>query len=127
MLDNTLVFADEQAVTATADAEKVVDTIGGGNEYSELWLDSVVKEDFATLSSLKIELVESDSESLGSPTTLFEKTVKAADLKLGATPVKVRLPLFTKRYLGVKFTVGGSNATAGKISVYLTDAVNTAV
>lgn len=127
MLDNTLVFADEQAVTATANAAQVVDTIGGGNEYSKLWLEAVVKEDFATLTGLTFELVESDDKALGSPNTLFSKKVLLSDLKAGATPVKVRLPLFTKRYLGLKFTVDGSEATAGKVSAYLTDAVSTAV
>lgn len=127
MLDNTLVFADEQAVTNTANAAKVVDTVGGGNEYSNLWLEAIVKEDFNTLTSLTMTLVESDTEALGSPNTLFEKKVLLADLKAGAVPVKVRLPLFTKRYLGLKFTVDGSPATKGKVSAYLTDAVSTAV
>lgn len=127
MLDNTLVFSDEQAITATANAAKVVDTIGGGNDYSTLWLEAFVKEDFKTLTGLTFELVESDDAALGSPNTLFSKKVLLADLTAGKIPVQVRLPLFKKRYLGLKYTVDGSEATKGKVSAYLTDAVSTAV
>lgn len=126
MEDLTLTFSDKQKITATANATNVVDTVGGGNDYSKLWVEIDVKEDFATLTSLKAELIESDSDDLSTPTTLAVAEAQAASLKKGFALMKMRLPLFKKRFLGIKYTVGGSSATAGAVSAYITDAVETA-
>lgn len=144
MFDNTLIFdsleltGDSQhagAITSTRISDKVIEQVVNSSDYSKMWLSVIVKEAFATLTSLTVELIEADNDALTTNAkTLFSKTLLAAELaKVGEEVVKVRLPLPEKKvgnsdghiFLGLKYTVNGSNATAGKVVAGLTDAVNT--
>ena len=144
MFDNTLIFDSPElatyhgAITNNRDSEKVIEQVSGSSDYSKMWLTVIVKEDFATLTSLNIALVEANNKGLESGgsnvvKTLFSKEVALADLKAGNEVVKVRLPLPELHkgdtnghtFLGIKYTVTGSNATAGKVVAGLVDAVNT--
>lgn len=144
MFDNTLIFDSPElttnhgAITATRNSEKVIEQVVDSSDYSKMWLTVIVKEDFATLTSLNIALVEANNKELDDTgtnvvKTLFAKDVALADLKAGNEVVRVRLPLPELHtgdanghtFLGLKYTVTGSNATAGKVVAGLVDAVNT--
>lgn len=144
MFDNTLIFDSPElttnhgAITGDRNSEKVIEQVVDSSDYSKMWLTVIVKEDFATLTSLNIALVEANNKELDNTgtnvvKTLFAKDIVLADLKAGNEVVKVRLPLPELHtgdanghtFLGLKYTVTGSNATAGKVVAGLVDAVNT--
>lgn len=121
-------FSDDQAITASADSTNVIDTgvrgtpvgastalvgdLGPGNKIPLL---IQVTEDFATLTSLTINVSTGSATTLG--TTIASQTIVLADLVAGAQFVIDVLPnSITERYLGIEYVVTGSNATAGKIT-----------
>lgn len=123
-------FSDDQAVTATAISENVIDLgapgtpygavaplnqdVGKGNPVPVL---IQVTEDFATLTSLTVTLEVSAAAGLTSPQVLATETILAADLVAGKQTFMQCLPNGADlRYLGVRYTVNGSNATAGAIT-----------
>jgi hypothetical protein len=135
-----LLFSDAQAVTATAASTDKIDLgatgtvlgaaaalsrdIGPGTPIPIL-IQAV--ETFATLTSLTITIETSDNADLSSSTVVYSTgAVAAASLVAGwKTPV-IYIPTgVTKRYLGLRYTVGGSNATAGKITAGIVGAVQT--
>lgn len=128
-------FSDDQAVTATAVSTNVIDTgvrgtpfdaaaavngdIGKGNPIQFL---VQVTEDFATLTSLTITLETSENADLSSSTVLYSSgAVGVATLLQGyQIPVQYIPNGATGRYIGLRYTVGGSNATAGMITAGIT-------
>jgi hypothetical protein len=123
-------FSDDQSVTATAVGTNVIDLgvagtpydaaaalnqdVGKGNPIPVL---IQVTEDFATLTSLTVTLETSANSDLSSSTVLATETVLAADLVAGKqTSIQCVPNGADKRYLGVRYTVTGSDATAGKIT-----------
>lgn len=134
ILDKTLTFAEDQAITATAisenviafpdngtvvyEAAAVVRNLGAGNE---LPLMIQVTEDFATLTSLTITLETSAAAGLTSSTVLFSTPAIPAASLIAGYKVPIRwLPNGTLlKYLGLRFTVAGSSATAGTITAAL--------
>ena len=121
MLDNTLLLSDKQAVTASAASSNILD-LGGGDVYTPLYFVAKVDVDFATLTSLTISLqTDSASAFSSAETVLTLPAVAAADLTAGKVLCKVALPLGLKKYVRAYYTVTGSNATAGKVSAFLTD------
>lgn len=127
-------FSNDQAITATANSTNVIDLGTPGTPYraaARLHRDTgkgnpvpiriQVTEDFATLTSLTIALVASDNSNLSSGVTLDSQTILVADLVEGATTFMQLLPNgVDKRYLGLVYTVTGSNASAGKITAGIT-------
>jgi len=121
-----------QAITATANSTNVLDTRlnGSGSPATAdlgivedtLWLVVLVVQAFNTLTSLQIDLVSDSNSNLAtSPVTHFSKTVLLAGLTAGATVVRVQLPSDDyKEYLGLKYTVNGSNPTQGSVLAFLT-------
>lgn len=123
LLDQTLVLSDGQAVTATAASTNSVDQLAAGNAYGALWFICNVDVDFATLTSLTISIETADASNFSSPVTLASTgAIAAADLLAGENVAMFRLPPGCKRYIRAKYTVTGSNATAGKVTAFLTDA-----
>lgn len=123
-------FSDDQEVTATAISANVIDLgapgtpfgavaplnqdIGKGNHVPVL---IQVTEDFATLTSLTVTLEVSAAAGLTSPKVLATETILVADLVAGKQTFMQCLPNGADlRYLGVRYTVNGSNATAGAIT-----------
>lgn len=124
-------FSNEQAITASAASSNVIDLgapdtvlngpyplnrdIGRGTRVPFL---IQVTEAFATLTSLTPSLQVSDSEAFSVYRTVWTgQAVPLAQLVAGyqfellGLPQKVDL-----RYARLYFTVGGSNATAGKVT-----------
>ena len=118
ILDKQNLFSEDQAVTATADSTNIIDL---GDDL-DLGLSSVIETfvqvttDFATLTSLTVSLVTSADEAFSSPVTLVSSAaIAAADLVAGKQFSLRALPHDTDRYVKLTYTVGGSDATAGKI------------
>jgi hypothetical protein len=124
-------FSDDQAITATAISANVIDLGARATPYdaaaaltgdigkgTPVPLLVQVTETFATLTSLTITVETSAAAGLTSPTVAYSSgAVAAATLVQGyKLPIQVLPENLTGRYLGLRYTVGGSNATAGKIT-----------
>lgn len=121
LLDNTLVLSEKQAVTASAASTNYIDQAAAGDAYGALWLVVKVDTTFATLTSLTIGIQTADASTFSSPVTLASSgAVAAASLTADSIVCCMRLPVGCKRYVRVYYTVGGSNATAGKVNAFLT-------
>lgn len=124
-------FSDDQAITATAISTNVIDLGAAGTPYdaaaalnrdigkgTPIPILIQVTEAFATLTSLTIT-IESDSVAglSSSPVVAFSSgAIAAAALVVGKKiSINVMPDDITGRYLGIRYTVGGSNATTGKI------------
>lgn len=131
IVDNTLVLSDSQAVTATAGSTNVIDLGAPGTAYggvaaltydigkgTDIEIVVEVTEAFATLTSLTVSLETDDNAAFSSPATVASgPAIAAASLTLGYVfNYPARIPVGTnERYMRLKYTVAGSNATAGKI------------
>lgn len=120
-LDKELCFCEEQAVTASAVSQNVLNVGEDCGSGSPVRLKVLVDtEDFATLSSLVLKVQASATEDFALYDTIIESgSIPVADLKQGYAFPLPPLPSTHDAYLRLSFTVSGSNATAGKISGYL--------
>lgn len=130
ILDATTLLSDDQAITATARSTNVIDLGAPGTPYgaaaainqdvgkgTEIPLLVQVTETFATLTSLAITVETSANADLSSSVVLSSTTVAAAALVAGyQLPIRVVPDKVNRRYFGVRYTVAGSDATAGKIT-----------
>lgn len=130
LFDESGLFSVNQAITATAVSTNSVDfgamgtppTNVGALVYdlgnSEIEISVQVTETFATLTSLKVAVEMDDNSSFSSPTVIgSSEAVAAAALVAG---YRFRIPVVipegaTERYIQLRYTVAGSNATAGKV------------
>lgn len=125
MLDELLKFSEDQAITETAASTNVID-LGVGREVAfgdPIPLLAIVKEDFDNLTSLKVAVETDSAESFANAVELASSTVLLANLKKGKMIPLSFMPAGNKGYVRLKYTVTGTAPTAGKISAYLTDAV----
>jgi hypothetical protein len=130
------IFSDAQAITATAISTNVIDTgvrgtpydaaaalngdIGKGTPISVL---AQVVTTFATLTSLTISIESDSAVGLDASPIVAASTgaVAAATLVQGyQMPIQVLPNNVTGRYLGIRYTVGGSSASAGAITAGIT-------
>lgn len=123
--DDQLLFSDNQAITATANSTNVIDlkavAPGRLDAGEPMRIDARVTESFATATSVNISVVTADNEALSSGAVTLAQTGATAIATLVAG-YEVPLDFLrgnAKRYLGLVYTVAGSNATAGKISAGL--------
>lgn len=129
------IFSDDQAITATAISENVIDQGAPQTPYGAVAAlnDDVgkgapipiliqVTEDFNTLTSLTVTL-ESDSTAdlATAPIVLATEVIALADLVAGKQTFMQFVPNGdTKRYLGVRYTVTGTDPTLGNITAGIT-------
>ena len=123
-------FSDAQAVTATAISTNVIDANHVSNALKDqgvggepLYLRIQIDEAFATATSVTFTLESDDNASLSSATTHWSSgVVLIAALTVGAVVATIRIPEAAtyQRYVGLRYTIGGSNATAGKVTAFLT-------
>lgn len=132
-------FSEAQAVTVTARSTNVIDLGAPGTPYdaaaalnqdigkgAKIPLLVQVVEDFATLTSLTIAIETGSADTLG--TVIASQTIPVADLKAGKQfSVDVLPQQVAERYLGLRYTVTGTTATAGKITAGITMGVQTNV
>lgn len=129
MFDINNVFSNEQAVTSTAVSENVYD-FGDAKIRSDLGktiVEFAIKETFTGPTSVEFALVEDSTSALSSATTLVSSGPIATSELVAGKRIHLRLPIngIHKQYIGCKYTVTGSAATAGKVTAYLTDSVDT--
>lgn len=129
-IDGDCTFSNGQAVTATAIYTNVIDMNASANALKDLgilgqpmYLIVQCTEAFATATSVTITLESDSTANLATSATVHATSgaVLIAALTVGATPLKIQVPEAAtyERYLGLRYTVGGSNATAGKFSAFL--------
>ena len=128
------IFSDDQAITATAISENVIDLgapatpygaaaalnddIGKGAPIPILFQ---VTSAFNTLTSLTVTLENSAAAGLTSPIVLATESIALADLVAGKQMFMQYVPNgVTLRYLGFRFTVVGTNPTLGNITAGIT-------
>jgi hypothetical protein len=113
-----------QAITATALSTNVVDLRNASAPALSDTGQGSILQAFNSLTSLDVTL-ESDSTSnlATSPTVHVKLTAPLATLTAGAVAACSPLPAGAnyERYLGVRYTVVGSNPTTGSVFAYLTD------
>ncbi|MES9929570.1 MAG: Bbp16 family capsid cement protein [Candidatus Thiodiazotropha sp. 6PDIVS] len=120
-------FSDNQAITATARSTNVIDLgvpgtphggaaaleqdIGKGNPIP---IRVQVTEDFDNLTSLDVAIEVGSTDALG--TVVANQNILLADLVAGKTINLQCLPNgVDQRYLGLRFTVNGTDPTQGQI------------
>lgn len=132
ILDANLTLSENQAVTATAISENVVEfgatgtvaregsplnrNIGAGNEIPML---IQVTEDFAALTSLTISIESADNAALSSNPIVHYTTpaIPLASLKAGyQIPMRWFPDADIKNFVGIRYTVTGTAASAGKLT-----------
>ncbi|MED5549310.1 MAG: hypothetical protein VX529_08095 [Pseudomonadota bacterium] len=133
-------LSDQQAITATAASTNAIDLQATGTVYGAAAAISrdigpgepiplliQVTEDFATLTSLDIQL-ELDSTESFTPDAVVDiaMAVPVAQLVAGyKLPYTIVPNDVNLRYARLKYTVNGSNATAGKITAGIVAGVQT--
>ena len=117
--DRELTFSNDQAVTTgTQVSTDVVDTGVAGiniNTNRELQIFVSVTTAFAGGTNLTVNLVESASSDLSTPTVLATSgAIAEANLTAGAVLLRTAVPRTSKRYLGLQFVSTGTHS-AGTI------------
>ena len=125
-------LSNQQAITATAVSENVIDLGVTGTPYgaaaalhgdkgpgNKVPFVAQVTEDFNNLTSVKVAIETGSTTSLG--TEIASETILLADLVAGKQVAFDVLPNNIKeRYLGVRYTVVGIAPTTGKFMTGIT-------
>lgn len=124
IIDNDLVFSDEQAVTASAASTNKLNFEESGEGKGEgvpLKVKFVVEEDFATLTSLQFSVQQSSDDASADAyvDAVASRDIPAAELVAGAV-FELTLPPDFEQYLQAYYTVTGTNASAGKVTSFIT-------
>ena len=124
LLDQNAMMSDKQAVQATAASDNVIDLGAAGNAVpGALFAVCRVDEAFAGVTQLKVSLQTDDTEAFSASEEIFSATFEQADLGEVKNLFALAMPNGAKRYLRAYYTVTGSGS-AGKLSCFLTDAVD---
>ena len=137
IIDHTLVFSDQQAITVSAASTNIWDTLAvglpygwvsprtpdRGEGYAEIPMLVQVTEVFATLTSLSIALEMDDNPAFSSPTVVATTGPVLTALLVPGYRARLlsRMPKgVTERYIRLNYTVAGASATTGKIFAAVT-------
>ena len=113
IIDKSLIYSEDQDITATAASTNALDHVKAGFPYKDAMLYVKVGTTFTNLTSLAIAFQDSADNSTFA--TLFSKTVLAADLTAGAKVLQIPLPAGVRRYTRMYYTVTGSAPDAGDV------------
>lgn len=134
ILSKELLLSDQQAITADAASTNYINLgavqaaygakaaikqdIGKGEPVPIL---IQVTADFATCTSLQIDLEVDDNTSFSSAKAVESQTILLASLKAGTRTFMQYVPNGAdEQYLRVNYTVNGSDATAGNVTAGIT-------
>lgn len=128
ILDALGLLSDSQAVTATAVSTNTVDLMGStatpvadisNGEPMGVIFNIEVAADFTTTDETYVfEVITSAAAALTSPTVVGSKTLVAADRAAGSIiTVPIAKGTVTQRYLGARYTTGGTTPTV-TVSAY---------
>ena len=127
ILDNKLKFSDQQAITAAAASTNVLDMgaardLGTGTPlYVCLNVDETF-DDTGDNTTYEVKLQTDDDEAFGSATDAQVLFTLAANLAAGSKKCMPLAPgLVNERYLRLYFTPTNGDASAGKVTAFLTD------
>jgi len=122
LLDQTNIFSDAQALSATGASANTLDLTAAGNAVAGgVFVIGHADVAFAGATQIKVAVQTATDSAFTSPIELASFTLNATALANTKTPLfAAMLPLGLKRYLRVYYTVTGT-VTAGKISCFLTD------
>lgn len=130
ILDYQLMFADAQAVTASAASTNIVDLTAAGDILEDLNL--VVRCDTTATSAngtatVTAKLQTATDSAFTTPVDLYvSPAFTISQLNANTNLVKTCVPCTgVLRYLRVYFTVGTQNLTAGKFDAFLTPQIET--
>lgn len=127
LMDNELLFCEDLAVTAAANATNVVDLgvardVGVGENLYVMVAVTETMDDASDNSTLTVNLVTDDNAALTSPATVTALVTIPATTAAG-TIYYVRLPVETtvayQRFLGIAFAPANGDLSAGKFTVGL--------
>jgi hypothetical protein len=130
IFDNSLLFSDDQAITADAASTNIIDLGATGTPYGgraltadfgkghEIPLFIYVTASFNTLTSLTVSLQCDSTDAFSSPKEIASKTYALASLTAGTVlSFPECIPEGAdERYLRLYFDVVGTNPTTGKIT-----------
>lgn len=114
-IDHELVMSDGQAITADAVSTNVLNVgadIGPGEPIN---VEVKVAEDFATCTSLTVDLQTATDAAFTTPVTLQSSTILLADLVAGKRFPFSTVPEGTLGFIRMNYVVNGADATAGKV------------
>ena len=131
--DSLIILSEEQALTATADSEDVID-LGAGydawgavvaapelGEGRPLWLNVMVSKTLASAgkaATLTVKFMTGTADTC--TTTVFSTAALAeAVLVAGYCIASVPLPMGLNRYIKLTYTVGVENFTSGAVSAWI--------
>jgi hypothetical protein len=131
ILDNTNIFSDAQAITATARSTNVIDLGAAGTAFghaaavgrdigkgTEVQVTCNVVEAFNNLTSLKISLESDDNAAFASAKEIASRTYLLAEInsaKILSFPAEIPEGA-DERYISLNYTVTGTAPTTGKIT-----------
>jgi hypothetical protein len=134
--DKLLRVAEDQAVTASAVSSNSIDLTqhtGIGAEIGEghpLYMVFTVTTTFDTLTSLTFNICADTGANLATSNTVLASTgavtLAGGGLAAGKQHILQIPPVIAslgKRYLGASFTVGGSSANNGKVTVDIVETI----
>lgn len=138
ILDQNSLFSDAQAITASANSTNFYDlgqpgvTAYNSNQLKrnlgkakETPLLIQVVEDFNTLTSLQIIVQTDDNSAFSSAKDVMSVTVPLAELKAGYICPIDKLPRgIVERFVRIRYVVGGTNPTLGKVTAGIVAAVD---
>jgi hypothetical protein len=132
-LDENTIFSDKQslaeaAVGDTASSKAVDQGEAGDAIQHALWLVVALsaKVTSAGAATLQARLETADDEAFTMNKTVLwqSEAIALAKLLAGYSFGKLRLPLGTRRYLRVVYTVGTAALTGGAVNAFLTPSVD---
>lgn len=130
MLDQEVMFADGQLVTATGDtASTNVYNTGGANGQNEaaltsenLWINALVKTTATSGGSATIQAVFQDSPDNATWTDRVLGTAFAvANVVAGLSLLQVQPPIGTQQYWRIAWRIGTAVLTAGAFDGYVSN------
>lgn len=137
ILSNQQIFSDQQAVTATALSENIIDLKAAGVPYGAVGLESDLgkgepvgllvqcteQATAAGSATVTMTLEVSDNENMSSSDVIHTSgAIPKADLVAGWKLPLNKIPVgAAKRYMAVRYTVATGPLTAGKFTSALTN------
>jgi len=128
-LDSQAIFSDAQKITGAAVSTNVVKMASTENGLTEVAFGAPVPllvqvvEDFAGLTSLKVEVQTAATEDFADAKTLVAAEAPVADLVAGYKFPIIQLPKGNLGYMRINYTPTGT-ATAGAITADVVDAID---